>query len=146
MKKFLLAAMLGAISLTAAAQTTGQDETVNVPGSMLKIELPAAPLHLSREETSPYRGGYSLSNGKVLHLRSFGHGSALYGEIDEEGMHKMVAASPNTFVAADRALKVTIKLIGDDDASGEVLIAQPRQRMADGSWSEAKVVSAAALR
>lgn len=143
MKKFLLAAMLGAISLTAAAQTTGQDEMVNVPGSVAKIELPAAPLHLSREETSPYRGGYTLSNGQILHLRSYGHGSALYGEINEEGQHKMVAASPNTFVSLDRALKVTINLIGDDNATGEVLIAQPRQRMADGSWSQEKIVTAA---
>lgn len=143
MKKFLLAAMLGAISLTAAAQTASQDERVNVPGSALKIELPAVRLHLSREETSLYRGGYTLSNGQILHLRSYGQSSALYGEIDGQGQHKLVAASPNTFVALDRALKVTINLNSDDEASGEVLIAQPRQRMADGSWSQEKIVSAA---
>lgn len=143
MKNFLIAAVLGAVSLTAIAQTSSQDEMIPVPGRAAKIELPAAPKNLTRDETSPYRGGYQLSNGQVLHLRSFGMGSALYGEINEEGMHKLVAASPNTFVALDRSLKVTINLNGTDDASGEVLIAAPRQRMADGTWSEGKVITTA---
>jgi hypothetical protein len=142
MKNFFFAAMLGAMSLTATAQTASKDETVNVPGK-LKIELPANPVHLTREDTDQYRGGYMLSNGQTLHLRSFGRHNALYGEVSGQGMRKMVAASPNTFVAADRSLKVTINLTSDDTASGEVLIAQPSQRMADGSWSQAKVVSAA---
>lgn len=141
MKNFFFAAMLGAMSLTATAQTASKDETVNVPGSALKIELPAKPLHLMREDTDQYRGGYMLSNGQMLYLRTYGQHSALYGEISGQGMRKMVAASPNTFVAVDRSLKVTINLTSDDVASGEVLIAQPSQRMADGSWSKEKVVS-----
>lgn len=142
MKNFFFAAMLGAMSLTATAQTVSKDETVTVPGTALKIELPAKPLHLTRDDTDQYRGGYTLSNGQMLHLRTYGQQSTLYGEVSGQGMRKMVAASPNTFVAEDRSLKVTINLTSDDMASGEVLIAQPSQRMADGSWSQAKTVSA----
>jgi len=140
MKKIILAVLLGVASLGAFAQQA--DESVQVPGRALKIELPAMPLHLDRDQSGVFRGSYTLSNGQVLHLRQYGSGPALYAEIDQQGMRKLVAASPNSFVAADRSLKVTLELKPDGDAGGEVLMRAPAQRMADGTMSQAKVVSA----
>ncbi|MYN10444.1 hypothetical protein [Pseudoduganella aquatica] len=142
MKKIILAVLLGAASLAAVAQNMQTDESVQVPGRALKIELPALPLHMGRDQSSAFRGSYTLSNGQMLHLRQYGSGPALYAEIDQQGARKMIAASPNTFVAADRSLKVTLELKPDGDAGGEVLMRVPAQRMADGTLSQAKVISA----
>lgn len=142
MKKIILAMMLGAASLAAVAQTAQADESVPVPGRALKIELPAMPLHMDRDQTGAFRGNYSLSNGQVLHLRQYGLGPALYAEIDEQGPRKLIAASPNTFVAKDLSLKISLDLQPNGDAGGEVLMKVPAQRMADGSMSQAQVVSA----
>ena len=57
-------------------------------------------------------------------------------------MGKLVAASPGTFVAKDSSLKITLNMKPDGEASGEVLMKVPAQRMADGTMSQAKVVSA----
>jgi hypothetical protein len=142
MKKIILAVMLGVASLAAVAQTTQADESVPVPGRALKIELPAMPLHLDRDQTSVFRGSYTLSNGQTLHMRQYGSGPALYAEIDQEGPRKLVAASPRSFVANDRSLKITLDMAPDGEASGEVLLKVPAQRMADGTLSQVKVVSA----
>jgi hypothetical protein len=142
MKKTILAAMLGVASLAAFAQTPQGEESVPVPGRALKIELPDMPLHMDRDQTSAFRGSYSLSDGQTLHLRQYGSGPALYAEIDGQGPRKLVAASPRTFVAKDLSLKITLDMKPDGDAGGEVLMKVPAQRMADGSMSQAKVVSA----
>ena len=142
MKKIILAMMLGAASLAAVAQTTQADESVPVPGRALKIELPAMPLHMDRDQTGAFRGSYSLSNGQVLHMRQYGSGPALYAEIDDQGPRKLIAASPSTFVAQDRSLKISLDLQPNGDASGEILMKVPAQRMADGTMSQAQVVSA----
>lgn len=142
MKKIILAMMLGAASLAAVAQTTQADESVPVPGRALKIELPAMPLHMDRDQTGAFRGSYSLSNGQVLHMRQYGSGPALYAEIDDQGPRKLIAASPSTFVAQDRSLKISLELQPNGDAGGEILMKVPAQRMADGSMSQAQVVSA----
>jgi hypothetical protein len=142
MKKITLAVMLGVASLAAVAQTNQAEESVQVPGRALKIELPAMPLHMDRDQNGAFRGSYSLSNGQVLHLRQYGSGPALYAEIDEQGPRKLVAASPSSFVAQDRSLKITLDMKPDGDAGGEVLMKVPAQRMADGSMSQSRVVSA----
>ena len=142
MKKIILAMMLGAASLAAVAQTTQADESVPVPGRAFKIELPAMPLHMDRDQTGAFRGSYSLSNGQVLHMRQYGSGPALYAEIDDQGPRKLIAASPSTFVAQDRSLKISLDLQPNGDASGEILMKVPAQRMADGTMSQAQVVSA----
>ncbi|WP_228893438.1 hypothetical protein [Pseudoduganella aquatica] len=143
MKKIILAVLLGAASLAAVAQNMQTDESVQVPGRALKIELPALPLHMDRDQSGAFRGSYTLSNGQMLHLRQYGiAGTALYAEIDQQGPRKLVAASPNSFVAVDRSLKVTLELKPDGDAGGEVLMRVPAQRMADGTLSQAKVISA----
>lgn len=142
MKKIILAVILGAASLAAVAQTTPAEESVPVPGRSLKIELPAMPLHMDRDQSGAFRGSYTLSNGQTLHMRQYGSGPALYAEIDQDGPRKLVAASPGTFVAKDSSLKITLNMKPDGDASGEVLMKVPAQRMADGTMSQAKVVSA----
>lgn len=148
MKKMILAVLLGVASLSAYAQATPAtpaaqtDESVQVPGRALRIELPALPLHMGRDQSGAFRGSYLLSNGQVLHLRQYGSGPALYGEIDQQGARKMVAASPNTFVAVDRSLKVTLLPKADGDFGGEVLLRAPAQRLADGTMSQGKVMSA----
>lgn len=143
MKKLFLAVMLGAASLAAVAQTDTPAGSVQVPGQLLQIELPAMPLYMDRNQTSEFRGAYPLSNGQVLHLRTYGLHPALYGEIDGQGPRKMVAAGPNTFVALDRSLKVTVIEKMNGDFGGEVLMKVPASRLADGSWQQAQVVSAA---
>lgn len=146
MKKIILAVLLGVASLGAMAQTSQTpqgEESVTVPGRALKIEAPAMPLHMDRDQTGAFRGSYSLSNGQVLHMRQYGSGPALYAEIDEQGPRKLIAASPTTFVAKDLSLKISLDLQPNGDAGGEVLMKVPAQRMADGTMSQAKVVSAA---
>ena len=119
--QWLLGAALCVAMLGAQAQQG--DESVTIPAPRLKIELPAKQHHMTLAELNEFRGSYELSNGQILRLR--GVGTVLYGEIDDQGEHRMIAASRNTFVALDRKLQVRIDREQYGEPGGEVLMAVP---------------------
>lgn len=120
-KKWLLGVALCAAM--AGTQAQQGEERVTIPAPRLKIELPAKQHHMTVADLNEFRGSYELSNGQILRLR--GVGTVLYGEIDEQGEHRMIAASHNTFVALDRKLQVRIDRAQYGEPGGEVLMAVP---------------------
>jgi hypothetical protein len=123
-----------ALCASMGAQAQQSDESVTVPAPRLSIDLPDHRYHMDDWQMRQFRGSYTLDNGQTLHLR--GGGTAVYGEIDELGPHRMVAIRPNTFVALDRKLQVRIDFDQNDDAGGEVLMAVPQRNLASGEITE----------
>lgn len=118
MKTWILAGTLGVCALLANAQTLPDSQTVTIPGGRLHaIELPAHRHLMTAQEFAPFRGGYELANGQVLHLRNAGSiGAFMYARIDDQEEHRIVASSRDSFVALDRQLAMRIDL--RDDGSG----------------------------
>lgn len=137
--QWLLGAALCAACLGAQAQSQ-VEERVTIPAPRLTIDLPARIYHMDRSELREFRGTYELSDGRLLKLR--GNDYMMYGEVGNEGEHRLIAANRNTFVALDRKLKVRIDLADSGEAGGEVLMAVPMQ-MADTGKIEEVVVSLA---
>jgi hypothetical protein len=113
------------------------EERVTIPPPRLTIDLPQRIYVMGNTEFNAFRGAYTLSDGRLLRLRSFGN--LMYGEVGEEGAHRLVAANHNTFVALDRKLKVRIDLGEDGEAGGEVLMAVPVRMAATGEIEEVVV-------
>ena len=141
MKTWILAGTLGVCALLANAQSLPDSQTVTIPGGRLHtIELPAHRHFMSAEMFAPFRGGYELSNGQVLHLRNAGSiGAIMYARIDEQDEHRILASSNNSFVALDRQLAMRIDLRDDGSVGGEVLIQLPAQTLASGDIVPAHV-------
>ncbi|NYE62380.1 hypothetical protein FHW58_003595 [Duganella sp. 1224] len=136
--QWLLGALLCAASVGAQAQL---EERVTIPAPRLTIDLPQQVYRMNSAELREFRGSYTLSDGRILRLRGNDH--AMYGEVGNEGAHRLVAANRNTFVALDRKLKVRIDLDDNGEAGGEVLMAVP-MRLAAGGEVEDVVVRLAA--
>jgi len=130
MKNLVLISLISAFALAASAQTTPDNQTVNVTGPALRIELPNHYHRMQASEAYDYLRSYSLSNGMTLDL--FYRGPQLYAEVGDQGRHAIVATAPNVFVALDQQLKMTINLHGSDDASGELIMVLPRRQLANG--------------
>lgn len=137
MKAIIVASILAVIASTANAQSAGDSNTVTINAAGPVITLPAAARPMTSSEFGKFTGSYSLSNGKSLTL--FVRGSAKYAAIEGEGSHILVAKSGNSFVAKDKQLAMTIELHDHAEPSGEVLIAVPGERLANGEMSQ-KVV------
>ncbi|MFC5473923.1 hypothetical protein [Paraherbaspirillum soli] len=130
MKHIVLILILSALSLTAAAQTASDNQTVEVTGPTLRIDLPSQYHRMQPEEFYDYMRSYDLSNGMTLNL--FYRGRQMYAEVEDQGRHEIVSTASNVFVALDKQLKMTINLRGDNDASGELLMVVPAQHLANG--------------
>lgn len=143
MKTWILAGSLGVCALLANAQSLPDSQTVTIPGGRLHtIELPAHRHFMSAETFAPFRGGYELSNGQVLHLRNAGSiGAIMYARIDEQDEHRILASSSNSFVALDRQLAMRIDLRDDGSVGGEVLMRVPAEKLASGAIVPAHVQS-----
>jgi hypothetical protein len=113
MKRLILFALLGGLSLAAPAQTT-EDTQVRIRG--YQIELPVHPHAMLPADIDEYTGVYDLSNGEAITLSRSGR--QMYARIGDGERKKLVAAQSNVFVALDRKLKMTI----NSDLSGEVLM------------------------
>lgn len=137
---WLLGALLCAASIGAQAQAQIA-ERVTIPLPHLTIDLPARAYVMDNSEFGEFRGTYTLADGRLLRLRSFGR--LMFGEVGDEGEHRLVAASHNTFVALDRQLKVRIDLGDNGEVGGEVLIAVPMQVAATGEVEQVVVRVAA---
>ena len=143
MKTWILAGTLGVCALLANAQSLPDSQTVTIPGGRLHtIELPAHRHFMNAQEFSPFRGGYELSNGQVLHLRNAGSiGAIMYARIDEQDEHRILASSSNSLVALDRQLAMRIDLRDDGSVGGEVLMRVPAEKLASGAIVPAHVQS-----
>ena len=119
-----------ALCASMGAQAQQSNESVTVPAPRLTIDLPDHRYHMDDWQMRQLRGSYTLDNGQTLHLR--GGGTAVYGEIDDQGPHRMVSTKPNTFVALDRQLQVRIDFDQNDEAGGEVLMVVPQRNLATG--------------
>ena len=131
MKRILLSTFMGVLSLAATAQTaqtaqTGQTEqgtSVLVPG--YQIELPTRIYRASAGDFNQYKGGYELSNGDTMVLRS--QGQHMYALVGDRPQVELVAAAPNVFVAVDRQLQMTLEERVSGPIRGELLMVVPRQ-------------------
>ncbi|HJV01471.1 MAG TPA: hypothetical protein VJ752_13065 [Burkholderiaceae bacterium] len=124
MKQIPIAALLGALALSASAQTP---DTVRIPAVSPRITLPEHPYHLSEADIYTFKGDYDLSNGKTLSV--FRHGHTLYAEVGNEGAHRLVAASANNFVAADRQLKLELNDHDDGTITGTLTMVLPAAQL-----------------
>ena len=141
MKIIKLALLAGMLALPFAIQAQEQSDTVSVPvrANDLRIELPDSYKKMWPDQYDAYRGGYALSNGQTLTIRSLG--ANMYAYIDSGSWHKIVAVAPNIFVALDRQLKMEINLRGEDDVSGWVTMVLPARKLSGGGFAPEKVVS-----
>ncbi|RZT04373.1 hypothetical protein SAMN05216319_3845 [Duganella sp. CF402] len=130
--QWLLGLALCAATLGTQAQTS--DESVRIPAPRLTIELPERHSYVDPRESREFRGTYELSNGQLLTLTAVGN--IMYGEVGEQGRHRMVATRHNTFVALDRKLQVRIDRGQDGETSGEVLVAVPMRIAETGEIGE----------
>ena len=120
MKRLLIFALLGGLSLAATGQPAGDNE-VRIRG--YQIVLPAKAHTMLLGDFDIYKGGYELSNGDVLVL--YQRGRHLYGRLGDGEAKELVAAASNVFVALDSKLKVTLDRANDGAFSGEVLMEAP---------------------
>lgn len=128
--KHILPGMLlaAAVSLATTAVPAFAEETVKIPAPTQTIDLPAHRYPMARQDFDDFRGAYELSNGQTLYLTH--NGIAMYAEIDRQGTHRIVAASPDSFVALDRQLKMRIDLKQDGTVGGELTMVVPRKQFA----------------
>lgn len=135
MKALMLFSILGALSLSAAAQTAQdpadpQQQVVPVKGNEYRIDLPSNHHKMWPSDYYNYINHYSLSNGMTLSISK--HGDSMYASVDDTP-HKIAAIAPNTFVALDKQLKMHINLLDNGDVSGDVLMVVPAQKLSDGT-------------
>jgi hypothetical protein len=120
MKRLMLFALLGGLSLVAPAQT-GQDNAIKIHG--YQIALPSKPRMMLPGDFDNYKGIYDLSNGGELVM--FQRGSHMYAKVGDAEPKELVAAAPNVFVARDRELKITLERGAFDGFTGELLMVVP---------------------
>jgi hypothetical protein len=133
--------MLNALSFSAAAQSVPDDHTMQITAPSFKIELPAHYRHMRQEDFSDFIRSYDLSNGMTLDL--FQRGGQMYAAVSGQDRHEIVAVAPNTFVALDRQLKMTINLPENADANGELIMVVPAHSMAGGGVASEQLMRVA---
>jgi hypothetical protein len=139
MKRLLIPALLGLLTLGASAQTQ-PDAEVRIRGS--QIELPAQPYRMWQTDFDVFAGEYDLSNGETMKL--IARGTKMYAEIGDRARTEMLAAKHNEFVAVDRQFKMTLARKWDD-VTGEVLLRVPGSA-AQANAGSGEVVSLVASR
>lgn len=129
MKTIILGTLLclAAASTAATAQTLPPEHTVTVPGNALRIDVPAHPRYMMRQDFKKFVGAYDLSNGGTLELRL--GGAVMYARIGKQEEHRIVATDRNAFVALDRQLKVRIDQHDDGSVDGELVMVVPSQNV-----------------
>ena len=132
MKTIILGTLLclAAASTAATAQTMLPEQTVTVPGNPLRIDVPAHPHYMMRQDFKKFVGPYDLSNGDTMELRL--HGAVMYARIGKQQEHRIVATDNNAFVALDHQLKVRIEHNDDGSVSGELVMVVPSQNLSSG--------------
>ena len=119
MKRLLISALFGTLSLAASAQTD-QDSAVQIHG--YQIQLPAHPHKIFPGDFDTYKGTYDLSNGETMVLKA--NGRRIFAEIGDRPKTEMVAASSHEFVAVDQQFKMSLREAWGD-VTGEVYLVVP---------------------
>ena len=122
MRRLVISTFLGMLALGATAQTE-PDQSVRITG--YQIVLPEHRYPVFAGDLDAYKGMYDLSNGQTMRLKV--NGSRMYATVNDGPSKPLVAASANTFVAADRSLKMTLNRSDYDEVTGEMLMVVPRQ-------------------
>ncbi|MEO6921783.1 MAG: hypothetical protein ABI171_22455 [Collimonas sp.] len=139
MKNLFLLSLLSMSCLASAAPPADQDSwPMTISGAKERIALPDQHRKMWPEEFYNYMQAYSLSNGMTLSV--FHRGLTMYAALDGQARHKIVAVTGNTFVAVDQQLKMTINLHENGDASGELYMVIPAQRLSNGDVVSEKLV------
>jgi len=113
MKRLVAAGGFFALALTASAQNT--DQTVVVPASK---EATLQRVYTSPEDFRLYKGEYSLSNGKALHLTR--QGARMYARVDQQPEHEIIRTGEGKFLALDGKMSMQIAWDGPGSVSGEL--------------------------
>jgi hypothetical protein len=133
MKKLMLILAVAGLSAAATAQTTQTLGEVHILGTPARIELPAQPYDVWFGEFDTVKGTYYLSDGKAMHLSTWGN--RLFAKIDGMNKVQLVPAARYVYVADNLQLKVMI----DDPAASDgainatVMLAAPRLSSAAGA-------------
>ncbi len=138
MKALALISMLTVLSAVPAVQASDTD-TVSIAAPRLRIELPGTIYRMQPGEFRDFVQSYSLSDGKALSL--FIRGKTMYAKVQDQPAHQIVAATPNTFVALDQKLKMTIELLDNGDVRGELLMAVPTESVANHGEAGEKLLA-----
>ena len=136
MKKLILFALLGGLSLASPAQSTSDSE-VRVRANL--IELPATPQLMFRGDFGKYAGSYDLANGSTMSLRQVG--ARMYAQVGDRERQEIVKSASDEFVALDRQLRISLHFDDRGDASGHVLMAVPSRTARAGAIQETRLLS-----
>jgi|GEM_PF-6091480 len=115
MKRLLLCALIGSMSLVATAQSE-QDQSVTIRG--YQIELPTRAYQVSGSDLGAYQGSYDLSTGQAMSLRQVG--GRLIATIGNRDPKLLVAAAHNVFVSTDRQMRLTLNRQSDGEFGGQL--------------------------
>lgn len=115
MKRLLLCAIVGSLSLAATAQSE-QDQSVTIRG--YQIELPTKAYPVTGIDLGAYQGSYDLSSGQPMSLRQVG--GRLIATIGNRDPKLLVAAAHNVFVSTDRQMRLTLNRQSDGDFGGQL--------------------------
>ncbi len=129
MKRLVLISLLSALPLAVAAQSTPDANTVTISSG----DAQSQAYKMQPREFAEFKGLYSLSNGQTLFVFSR-QGTTMYANVKGQPAHEIIATGPNTFVALDRQLKMTIDRRTNGEVSGELLMRVAPQ-LANGAWS-----------
>jgi hypothetical protein len=136
MKRIILSAFLGTLTLAATAQTpadqSDQAQSVRIPA--YTIETPTHVYPMLPSELAFYKGAYSLSNGETLSLTAVGH--RLYGSVGDRARSELLPVGNDTFVAADKQMKMTLEENIHGQMRGELLMAVPAAGVANAGQVE----------
>ena len=136
MKRLMVLALLGSLSLAAPAQTEA-DNAVRIHGYQIDLPTKAYPMYKGDFDT--YKGVYNLSNDDTLVMSQVGR--RMYAEMGDGQRRELVAAGPNVFVALDRQLKITLVPTFFGDFTGEVLRVVPGTATAANPGQVIRLVS-----
>ncbi|MES2072473.1 MAG: hypothetical protein V4488_19090 [Pseudomonadota bacterium] len=138
MKAFALISIMAALSGAPAVKASDTD-TVSISAPAPRIELPSKFYKMWPEEFYNYIQSYSLSDGKTLSV--FSRGRKMYAAVEGLPAHEIVATASNTFVALDQKLQMTIELLDNGDARGELLMVVPAERIGNRDAAGEKFVA-----
>src|SRR5882762_3456683 len=127
MKRLVLISILSALPMAVAAQTATDANTVTIS----KGDVQNQSYKMLPREFAEFKGLYSLSDGGTLFLFSR-QGTKMYANVKDQPAHEIIATGPNTFVALDRQLKMTIDRRADGEVSGELLMLNAPRPVANG--------------
>jgi len=132
MKRLLLCALLGTLSLSTTAQTEA-DPSVFVRGN--QIEVPAQAFQLYRGDMKLYQGAYDLSTGETMALRQIGY--RLYAKVGDADPKRLIAASHNVFVSADGQMKLMLQRQDSGEYAGSLWrVKHPTIASTKGKWTK----------